>query len=171
MSQTAGGAAAQPHKPHILPLKLYFFVAAALLVLTYVTVRVSYFHFGTWNLIVAMGVATIKASLVALFFMHLKYDERFNAVIFVGSLACLGIFFSLTLADTMERGALDPVKAGDILPVPGRPEFMERYGIEDGAAAGAADSTGQAAGAADSTGHGAAADTAGHGQEGPAGGH
>jgi len=167
MSHAHDGATAQPHKPHILPLKIYFLVAVTLLVLTYVTVKVSYYNFGTWNLIVAMAVATIKASLVALFFMHLKYDERFNGVIFVSALAVLGIFFSLTLADTVERGALDPVKERVILPVPGRPDFMQRYGIGevaadstavDSTAAGAVDSTGHGgdAGGADSTGHGAA---------------
>src|SRR5215831_12099926 len=90
------------HKPHVLPVRVYAGVWLGLLVLTFITVRVSYFNFGIMNLIVAMGVATLKASLVVLFFMHLKYDEKFNAIIFVASLIFLGIFFTLTLADTME---------------------------------------------------------------------
>ena len=113
------------HKPHVLPLRTYFVVWAVLIVLTYVTVRVSYFDFGTMNLIVAMVVATVKASLVVMFFMHLKYDEPFNAVIFVGSLACLAIFFILTLADTVERGAVDPLEAEPIELVPARPDLMQ----------------------------------------------
>ena len=134
----ARAASAGTRKPHVLPLRTYLLVWIALLALTFVTVRVSYFDFGTWNLIVAMAVATVKASLVALFFMHLKYDEKFNGVIFLGSLAFLGIFFVLTLADTLHRGASDPIKEREILPVPGRPEFMKEHGV---AIEGLADST------------------------------
>jgi len=150
----AHAAASGPRKPHVLPLRTYLLVWGALLVLTFITVRVSYFNFGTWNLIVAMAVATVKASLVALFFMHLKYDEKFNGVILLGSLAFLGIFFVLTLADTMHRGLVDPIKEREILPVPGRPEFMKEHGI---VLEGLADSTGAAA--ADTTGNAAVVDT------------
>ncbi len=149
----AHAAASGPRKPHVLPLRTYLLVWGALLVLTFITVRVSYFNFGTWNLIVAMAVATVKASLVALFFMHLKYDEKFNGVILLGSLAFLGIFFVLTLADTMHRGLVDPIKAREILPVPARPEFMKEHGI---VLEGLVDSTGAAVG--DTLGK-AAADT------------
>ncbi len=124
----AHAAVAGEHKPHVLPLRIYFSVWGALLVLTYLTVAASYQDFGTWNLVVAVGIATIKASLVALFFMHLKYDERFNALIFVSALAFLGIFFILTLADTSERGSVDPIKAYEIAPVPGRPDLEKRLG-------------------------------------------
>ncbi len=149
----AQAAARGTRKPHVLPLRIYLMVFGALLVLTVITVRVSYFNFGTWNLIVAMAVATVKASLVALFFMHLKYDEKFNAVLFLGSLAFLGIFFVLTLADTMHRGLVDPIKEHEILPVPGRPEFMKEHGV---VLEGLADST---AAVGDTLG-GAMADTA-----------
>lgn len=169
MSQ-AHAAAGGAHKPHILPLRTYFLVWIGLLVLTFITVRVSYFDFGTWNLIVAMAVATVKASLVALFFMHLKYDEKFNGVIFLGSLAFLGIFFVLTLADTLHRGKVDPIKEREILPVPARPEFMKEHGV---VLEGLVDSTAAAAdtakaGAAGGAGTPAAADTT-HGTPAPAG--
>ena len=113
------------HKPHVLPLRIYVAVAASLMILTVITVWVSYLDFGIFNIIVAMGVATIKAGLVVLFFMHLKYDEKFNAIVFVGSLAFLAVFFVLTLADTMERGRVDPLERYQIESVPGRPELME----------------------------------------------
>jgi cytochrome c oxidase subunit 4 len=115
----AGGA----HKPHVLPLRIYGAVWLGLLVLTVITVKVSYYDFGVANLLVAMAVATVKASLVVLFFMHLKYDEKFNAIIFVGCLTFLSIFFVLTLADTMERGKVDPLEARSLKPVPARPEL------------------------------------------------
>jgi len=114
------------HHPHVLPVRMYAGVWLALLVLTFITVKVSYFNFGIMNLVVAMGVATLKASLVVLFFMHLKYDEKFNAIIFAASLTFLTIFFVLTLADTMERGKVDPLEAHELVPVPARPELIDR---------------------------------------------
>ncbi len=60
---------------HVLPLKTYKTVLGALLILTIITVAVSRVDFGTMNLVVAMVVASIKAVLVALFFMHLKYES------------------------------------------------------------------------------------------------
>jgi cytochrome c oxidase subunit 4 len=104
--------------PHVLRLRIYIGVWAALLVLTVVTVAVSYQDFGTLNIVVAMAVATVKATLVTLFFMHLKYDEHFNVIVFVTSLTFLGIFFILTMADTAERGKVDPIEASVIEPVP-----------------------------------------------------
>ena len=89
---------------HVLPIKVYLRVAAALLVLTIITVTVSQFHFGEFNLLIAMVIAAVKASLVALFFMHLKYDNRIYAVVFVGSLVFLAVFIVFTMFDTMRRG-------------------------------------------------------------------
>ena len=54
------------HTHHVLPLKIYLGVAGALFVLTGVTVWVAGFDFGEWNIIVALLIACIKGSLVAL---------------------------------------------------------------------------------------------------------
>jgi cytochrome c oxidase subunit 4 len=89
---------------HILPLKVYFSVAVALLVFTVITVAVAQFHFGEFNLLIAMLVAIIKASLVALYFMHLRYDNKIYAVVFVGSLMFLAVFITFTMIDTLRRG-------------------------------------------------------------------
>src|SRR3989338_7814626 len=88
------------HKGHA---KTYIAVWIALLVLTVITVLVSYHNFGTWNILVAMLVATIKAALVCLFFMHLYYDNRVNQVVFVSAFAFLGIFVGLTASDELFR--------------------------------------------------------------------
>ncbi len=96
------------HQPHILPIKVYWGVWAALIVLTAVTVAVSQFDFGEGNLIIAMLVAITKGSLVALFFMHLLYENKLNMVIFFSSLVFMTIFFFLTFSDTSTRGKLDP---------------------------------------------------------------
>lgn len=60
---------------HILPRKLYVTVLVTLLILTVITVAISRVDFGNMNIIVAMIIASIKAGIVALFFMHLKYES------------------------------------------------------------------------------------------------
>lgn len=96
-------SSATEHKEHILPLRLYLTVGAALLVLTAVTVIISFFHFGPFNLLVAMIIAATKATLVALFFMHLKYDNKLYMIIFVTAILFLAVFIILTMFDTLRR--------------------------------------------------------------------
>ena len=91
------------HHIHVLPVSTYLGVGTALLALTVLTVWVSRFHFGEWNLIVAMAVAVTKALLVAFIFMHLLYDNKLYLVIFSSSILFLGIFIVLTMFDTMRR--------------------------------------------------------------------
>lgn len=109
-SHGAHGHHGPDHVPHILPLSMYFAVGGGLLFLTFVTVWVSYFDFGSFNLLVALAVAGLKASLVALFFMHLWWDHKFNAVIFVSSLLFLAVFIGFTMFDTETRGDRDEIK-------------------------------------------------------------
>ncbi len=100
---------------HVLPLKLYMGVGAALLVFTVITVAVSFVDFGGFNLVVAMLIATIKASLVALFFMHLLYDNKFFLTIFIIALVFVAIFIILTMFDTLQRDAIDTIKGKPII--------------------------------------------------------
>ena len=95
--------------PHILPLRIYLGVAGALLVLTAITIFAAQADFGSWNLVVALLIAAAKAILVALFFMHLKYDNRIYSVIFVGAILFLGIFITFTMFDTLNRGGINPL--------------------------------------------------------------
>ena len=89
---------------HILPLNLYLAVGSALLVLTVITVTAAQMDFGQMNLLIAMGIAVVKATLVAMFFMHLKYDNRIYMLVFIGSLLFLGVFIIFTMFDTLRRG-------------------------------------------------------------------
>jgi len=73
-----------------------------LLVMTFVTVAVSWFDFGRFNLWIALGIAVFKASLVLLFFMHLKYDKPFNAIVIILSMALVMLFIAITLTDTTQ---------------------------------------------------------------------
>lgn len=99
---------------HILPLRLYIGVGAALLILTGITVWVAKYDLGSINLIVAMLVAGVKASLVVLYFMHLKYDNRIYMTVFLLALLMLATFITLTMADTMRRGEINPIEAWPI---------------------------------------------------------
>ncbi len=68
----------QESRGHISPTKTYVYVGIALLILTVITVAASYIDFGSMiiNIIIAQVIATIKALLVLLFFMHLKYENK-----------------------------------------------------------------------------------------------
>lgn len=81
----------------------YFNVWMSLLGLTVVTVAVSYLRFGVLNIFIAMAIASLKAVLVCLYFMHLKYDKRVNQVVFVSAFLFLMIFAGLTLSDVLFR--------------------------------------------------------------------
>jgi len=88
---------------HTMPLPLLFGVLGALLALTVATVAVTSFDLGAQgNLIVAMAIATVKAALVCVFFMHLLWDKKFNAVLFLTSVLLLILFLSLTTNDRGE---------------------------------------------------------------------
>ncbi|MCP4758633.1 MAG: caa(3)-type oxidase subunit IV [Planctomycetes bacterium] len=92
---------------HIVPIKLLVGTCAALLFLTAVTVWVSKLDFvelrmGEMNILVAMGVAVVKCTVVALIFMHLRWDRSFIGFIFVGSILFVGVFIGFALLDTSE---------------------------------------------------------------------
>jgi cytochrome c oxidase subunit 4 len=101
---------------HISPQWFYIFILGILMTLTLLTVGVSYIHLGKLNLIVAIIIASIKATLVILFFMHLRYDNKFNALVVVISLLFIGVFFAYTLNDTEHRGEVDLESGSKILP-------------------------------------------------------
>ena len=85
---------------HVVPLPILFGTLGALLVLTVLTVGVTYFDLGPFNIWVALAVAVVKAALVVSIFMHLKYDKPFNAIILIVSFALVMLFIGITLADT-----------------------------------------------------------------------
>jgi cytochrome c oxidase subunit IV len=97
---------------HIMANKVYYLIFGALLVLTGVTVAVAFVDLGVLNDVVAMAIAVLKASLVILFFMHVKYSSRVTKLTVAGGFIFLGIFFLLIMCDYLTRGVL--------LPIPGK---------------------------------------------------
>ncbi len=88
---------------HVVSIPLLAGILGTLLVLTYITYAVTKVDLGgQWNLVVAMVIATIKASLVVTFFMHLLWDKKFNLLVFLSSVLFLILFLSLTLTDRKE---------------------------------------------------------------------
>src|SRR5579884_2289131 len=83
------------HQAHIVPKWIYFAVFIALIILTWVTALVSTIDLGRWNIFVALAIALIKASLVALFFMHVYYSTRLTKMI-VASDALISAIASAT---------------------------------------------------------------------------
>lgn len=101
---------------HVIPLRVYLLVGAALLILTGVTVTVSQIPLGPWNIVVALGIAGLKAWLVMLFFMHLYYDRKIYLLVFSTAIVVLTLFIVITGADTMRRGDIYPEEARPIHP-------------------------------------------------------
>jgi cytochrome c oxidase subunit IV len=87
---------------HVVPLRVLLGVFAVLLMLTFLTVAATWHDFGGWALVIALGIATIKASLVALYFMHLRYDNPLYAVVLATALLFFALLLSMTLLDTIQ---------------------------------------------------------------------
>jgi cytochrome c oxidase subunit IV len=86
---------------HVAPIKVLIATGGTLLVLTLVTVLATKIDFGAnINLAIAMAIAVIKATLVILFFMHLRYDRLFHSVVFVSALLAASLFVGFTLMDS-----------------------------------------------------------------------
>ncbi len=85
---------------HVVSMRVLATVFGSLVCLTVLTVAVSYVNFGEANLIVALAIAVLKASLVVLYFMHLRWDRPFNSIVFVGCLIFVALFISLSMLDS-----------------------------------------------------------------------
>ena len=115
------------HNEHALDPKAeartYTLTLVLLLILTAITVGASYIQFGSMNVVIALTIATIKATLVALFFMHLRHDKPVNAVIACAGFLFLGLFLLFTFLDVGTRDNLQPVnlKAPVAAPADGAP--------------------------------------------------
>jgi len=92
------------HAEHIASRKTYLVIFVVLLSLTAATAIVSFANLGIFNPVVALGIATTKALLVALFFMHVKdTSERMTKVVILSGLFFLVLLLTLTLADYATR--------------------------------------------------------------------
>jgi cytochrome c oxidase subunit 4 len=86
---------------HVATVKVLLGTWIALMVLTIITVSATKIDLGTnYNLALAMAIAVIKATLVVLFFMHLRYDKLFHSVLVIGGILAAALFVGFALMDS-----------------------------------------------------------------------
>jgi cytochrome c oxidase subunit 4 len=88
---------------HILPKRVYYTIFGILIFCTYLTVQIAFLDLGAMNTVAALAIATFKAAIVVLFFMHVKYSTRLTWAVVIGSVFWLGILLTLTLSDYLTR--------------------------------------------------------------------
>jgi cytochrome c oxidase subunit 4 len=90
---------------HVVPVSLYVLIFGALLALTATTVWVAFHDFGLFNIVIAMSIAVCKATLVVLYFMHVRWSSRLIWVVVSAGLVWLVILLALTMSDYLTRFA------------------------------------------------------------------
>ena len=88
---------------HIVPTRVYYLIFAALMVGTYLTVQAAFIDLGRSTRSSRWRSPCAKATLVVLFFMHVKYSTRLTWAVVVGSVFWLGILLALTFSDYLTR--------------------------------------------------------------------
>lgn len=91
---------------HVVSAKSYVGVFLFLIAMTITTVLVSYVDLKAWNGVVALTIATMKATAVVLIFMHMRYNHRITQIVIVGALFFLFLLLGLTMTDYLSRGWL-----------------------------------------------------------------
>ena len=91
------------HNHHITPYKSHFIVLGVLLVFTVITVWVAQFDLKMLTVVVAIGIASIKATVVALYFMHLKFENKMLGIFFALVMLVFACVIGLTFIDYMYR--------------------------------------------------------------------
>lgn len=105
----AQDADAHEHDDHGHSLRPYVLVLLGLLGLTILTVAVAYIDFGhPWSDLVALAIALTKASLVVIFFMHVKGSTTLIKIAAAGGFFWMMIFFALILSDILTRTTFVP---------------------------------------------------------------
>lgn len=93
---------------HISSAKFLWSIGISLFILTFITVAVTWINIpDPWNVVVAIFIAVIKATIVALFFMNLWWDSKFNVMLLIMSVVFFLLFIGITLLDTLYRS--DPI--------------------------------------------------------------
>ena len=88
---------------HVVPKKVYFSIFAILITLTFVTIFSAFKDLGQLNVVVAITIAVIKATLVVLYFMHLRYSDKLTWIVVITGFVFLLILLVLTMTDYLAR--------------------------------------------------------------------
>src|SRR5258707_4693889 len=88
---------------HIVPRRVYYTIFGILMLCTYLTVKIAFFDLGPMNIVAALAIAVFKATLVVLFFMHVRDSTRLTWAVVLGSVFWLMILLALTFGDYLTR--------------------------------------------------------------------
>jgi cytochrome c oxidase subunit 4 len=88
---------------HIVSPKIYFTIFFTLMAGTAATVWAAYQNFGAFNIVIALAIATFKATLVVLYFMHARYSPKRTQLVVICAVFWLAIMLALTLSDYSTR--------------------------------------------------------------------
>jgi cytochrome c oxidase subunit 4 len=88
---------------YVVPTRTYYLIFLVLMICTALTVGIAFIDLGPLNAVAALTIAVVKATLVILFFMHVKYSTRLTWAVVVGSVFWLGILLALTMSDYLTR--------------------------------------------------------------------
>lgn len=88
---------------HIVSPKIYLVIAGCLLVLTAATTAISYVELGVFNAVVALAIAVLKATLVVLFFMHIKYSSKLTKLTVASGIFTFLVLITMTMTDYLTR--------------------------------------------------------------------
>jgi len=91
---------------HVVPLRVYLIVFATLLALTATTTAVAFVDLGRLNNVIMLAIAVTKATLVILYFMHVRYSDRLTWVVVGGGFAWLLVLIGFTMSDLLTRQIL-----------------------------------------------------------------
>jgi cytochrome c oxidase subunit IV len=91
------------HTEHIVPPSTYIGIILTLMILTAATVAAAFVNLGRFNIVVALAIATVKATLVVLFFMHAKYSPKRTKMVILAGIFWLLILLFMTISDYASR--------------------------------------------------------------------
>jgi caa(3)-type oxidase subunit IV len=102
VADDVAGDGHQPEGAHAVPKRILLGVFGLLVVLTIITVGVSYIDLGPANIWIALFVAVVKGSLVVMYFMHLRWDSPFNGVVLIAAMFFVALFIGIAMLDSKE---------------------------------------------------------------------
>jgi len=88
---------------HIVPVRTYFIIFGLLMLGTYLTVQAAFLDLGAFNTPIAIAIAITKATVVVLYFMHVKYSPKLTWIVVIGSIFWLAILLIMTFGDYATR--------------------------------------------------------------------
>ena len=118
LTAQAPGAHAHSGEPHLTP-RLCVVIWAALMGLLFLTLALGEVPLGKWNFFISFAIAMVKAVLIVLFFMHVRYSHGLIRIVAFAGFFWFAIMLGLTFADYMSRGWLQPEVFGPAPNVPG----------------------------------------------------